>query len=214
MGKVMAMLFDLDGVVMDTEGQYTEFWDRMGQEYLGIDNFCASIKGQTLVQISGAYFKGKEQELKEIVARLDETERNMKYEFIPGADSFLELIRSKGIRTALVTSSNAKKMQNIYDRYPQFKSLFDAILTSESFTRSKPDPECFIKGMQLLGAGPDSTLVFEDSIHGLTAARGSGAVTVGLATTNPRSVVSTMSDYVLDNFLDYEVLRPVCPQLF
>lgn len=214
MNRITAMLFDLDGVIMDTESQYTEFWDRIGRDYLGTDNFCASIKGQTLVQITGAYFKGREQDIKEITAKLDETERNMKYEFISGAYAFLELVKAKGINSALVTSSNNRKMQNIYDRYPEFRTLFTAILTSESFTRSKPDPECFIKGMKILGAEPENTLIFEDSLHGLTAARRSGGITVGLATTNPRSVIRTMSDYVLDDFMDYEVLRPLCPQLF
>ena len=49
--KPIAALFDLDGVVLDTESQYTLFWDEQGRKYLGIENFCASIKGQTLAQI-------------------------------------------------------------------------------------------------------------------------------------------------------------------
>ena len=59
----MIILFDFDGVIADTETQYTEFWNRIGLEYLGIEEFGHTIKGQTLVQIFGKYFDGKIQEI-------------------------------------------------------------------------------------------------------------------------------------------------------
>ena len=55
----IAALFDLDGVVLDTESQYTVFWDNQGSKYLNIDNFCSLIKGQTLTQIYDKYFTGE-----------------------------------------------------------------------------------------------------------------------------------------------------------
>ena len=113
-------------------------------------------------------------------------------------------LKKAGIPTAIVTSSNNTKMSQVYKAHPQLHTMVDAILTSEHFTRSKPDPECFLKGMEVLGGTPGTTVVFEDSIHGLTAARAAGAYVVGLATTNSRETIEPLCDMVLDDFTDME----------
>lgn len=205
MSKIEAILFDLDGVLMDTEHGYTEFWDRTGEKYLGLRNFCTLIKGQTLKQIIGHYFDERLQDIPEIVAALDEFENNMPYEFVPGADEFLKGCREAGLKCAVVTSSNDKKMESLYMAHPNFKERFDFILTSEDFSKSKPDPECFIKGMEKMGVKPENTIVFEDSIHGLGAGRASGAYVVGLTTTNPADVVKRLADIVIDDFEGHNI---------
>ena len=196
----MIVLFDFDGVIADTESQYTIFWDRIGKEYLGLENFGLTIKGQTLVQIFDKYFKGKIKEQEEIVPALNAYEKNMSYDYIPGAYEFLQELRSKGIRCAIVTSSNDIKMSNVYASHPELPELVDAILTSEHFSKSKPDPECFLKGMEVLGGSPEETIVFEDSFHGIAAGRASGAFVVGLATTNKSEALTPLCDMVIDDF--------------
>ncbi len=204
----MIALFDLDGVVMDTESQYTYFWDKMGLKYLGIENFCRLIKGQTLVQIFGKYFEGMDDEKGEIVSQLDDFERNMTYEYIPGAYDFMKALKAAGVPMAIVTSSNGPKMENVRRVHPELWELADKVLTSEYFSKSKPDPECFLKGMSLLGGTPEETYVFEDSIHGINAGKASGAHVIGLATTNPREVIEPLCEKVLDNFEN--VLQDFC----
>ena len=202
----MIALFDFDGVIADTETQYTVFWDRMGKEYLGLEGFGHTIKGQTLVQIFDRYFNGMIREQEEIVPQLNEFERNMTYGYIPGADAFMKELRAAGIPMAIVTSSNDIKMSNAYREHPELLELVDTVLTSEHFTKSKPDPECFLKGMEVLGGAPEDTVVFEDSFHGLTAGRASGAKVIGLATTNKREAIAPLCDMVIDNF-NYLSLR-------
>lgn len=196
----MIALFDFDGVIADTETQYTVFWDRMGKEYLGLEGFGHTIKGQTLVQIFDRYFNGMIREQEEIVPQLNEFERNMTYGYIPGADAFMKELKAAGIPMAIVTSSNDIKMSNAYREHPELLELVDTVLTSEHFTKSKPDPECFLKGMEVLGGAPEDTIVFEDSFHGLTAGRASGAKVIGLATTNKREAIAPLCDMVIDNF--------------
>lgn len=196
----MIILFDFDGVIADTETQYTEFWNRIGLEYLGIEEFGHTIKGQTLVQIFGKYFDGKIQEQEEIVPQLNEFERNMTYGYIPGAYRFLTELKEAGIPAAIVTSSNDIKMSNVYKAHPELPELVDKVLTSEHFSKSKPDPECFIKGMEMLGGTPEETIVFEDSFHGLKAGRACGAKVIGLATTNKREAIAPLCDMVIDDF--------------
>jgi hypothetical protein len=73
----------------------------------------------------------------------------MHYAFMPGAEDYIARLRSEGVKTALVTSSNDKKMRNVRRQIPQFDSLFDLVLTSEDFTRSKPFPDCYLQAAHL-----------------------------------------------------------------
>ena len=143
----MIVLFDFDGVIADTETQYSTFWDKTGMDYLGMKDFGHTIKGQTLVQIFAKYFDGMQKAQEEILPRLNEFERNMSYDYIPGALEFMKSLKEAGIPMAIVTSSNDVKMANAYKAHPELLELVDKVLTSEHFSKSKPDPECFIKGM-------------------------------------------------------------------
>lgn len=196
----MIVLFDFDGVIADTETQYTEFWNRIGREYLGQEEFGHTIKGQTLVQIFGKYFDGMDREQEEIVPQLNEFEANMSYDYIPGAQAFMKELKAAGIPMAIVTSSNDIKMSNAYKAHPELLELVDKVLTSEHFSKSKPDPECFLKGMEFLGGTPEETVVFEDSFHGIAAGRAAGAKVIGLATTNKREAIAPLCDMVIDDF--------------
>lgn len=198
--KLKAALFDFDGVVMDTEPQYTIFWNEQGIKYLGEKDFGRKIKGQTLNQIFEKYFPGMEKEQEQINRELNRYESQMTYEYLPGIEALLANLKRNGIKTALVTSSNEVKMANVYRVHPEIKEQFDLILTAEYFTRSKPDPECFLLGMQKFDATPGETIVFEDSFHGLQAGMSSGATVVGLATTNTRESLEGKAHYILDDF--------------
>ena len=64
-----------------------------------------------------------------------------------------------------------------------------------------------LKGMEVLGGTPEGTVVFEDSFHGLTAGRASGARVVGLATTNKREAIAPLCDVVIDDFTGFTLDR-------
>ena len=194
-------LFDLDGVILDTEGSYTAFWDDYGSRHFSEKDFGVKIKGQTLVKILGDYFP-EENERKAITDAINDFERKMSYPFVPGVENYIKSLKSIGIRTAVVTSSNLLKMENVYRRHPGFREMFDMILTSEDFSESKPSPYCYLKAMRLFGAGPEDCVVFEDSLAGLQSARASGAFVTALTTTNPEEVVRNYADLVIRDFND------------
>lgn len=194
-------LFDLDGVILDTEGSYTAFWDDYGSRHFSEKDFGLKIKGQTLVKILGDYFP-EENERKAITDAINDFERKMSYPFVPGVENYIKSLKSNGIRTAVVTSSNLLKMENVYRCHPGFREMFDMILTSEDFSESKPSPYCYLKAMRLFGAGPEDCVVFEDSLAGLQAARASGAFVTALTTTNPEEVVRNYADLVIRDFND------------
>lgn len=194
-------LFDLDGVILDTEGSYTAFWDDYGSRHFSEKDFGLKIKGQTLVKILGDYFP-EENERKAITDAINDFERKMSYPFVPGVENYIKSLKSNGIRTAVVTSSNLLKMENVYRCHPGFREMFDMILTSEDFSESKPSPYCYLKAMRLFGAGPEDCVVFEDSLAGLQSARASGAFVTALTTTNPEEVVRNYADLVIRDFND------------
>lgn len=195
----MIALFDFDGVVMDTEDLYTRFWKSLGNKYFKADNFGSAVKGQTLKQIFGQYVPDLNMQ-REIEEALDRFEHDMPFEYVKGADKFLKELKEAGIPTAIVTSSTMKKMENVFRSFPDFPDTVDMILTAECFTKSKPDPECFLIGMERLGGTPENTFIFEDSFNGLKAAGASGGIVVGIATTNSRESIMPLADHVLDDF--------------
>lgn len=204
--KAIAALFDFDGVVMDTESQYTVFWNRQGGKYHPeIPEFGRIIKGQTLAQIYGKYFAGKDEVQKEITAELNNYEKNMLYDYIPGVERFMKELRADGVKIAIVTSSNEKKMRNVYEAHPELKGYVDRILTAEMFARSKPDPECFLLGAEVFGTVPGNCVVFEDSFHGLEAANRARMTVVGLATTNPEEAIRGKATLVIQDFNGFSV---------
>ena len=203
--KCLVALFDFDGVVVDTEPQYTIFWDEQGRKYLSEEDFGRSIKGQTLGQIFGGHFAGMDEVQQQIVCDLNEYEKHMHFDFIPGVVDFMKALKEKDIRIAIVTSSNNLKMANVYREHPELTSMVDRILTSDSFTRSKPDPECFLMGAEVFEASVDNCVVFEDSFHGLEAARRAGMKIVGLCTTNSREAISGKANVVIDDFINFTV---------
>lgn len=198
--KSMAALFDFDGVVVDTETQYSVFWHKMGVDYLGMEDLEKRIKGQTLVYIYDTFFSGMDKEQQEITIALDRFEREMSFDFIPGVEAFVSDLRRNHVRVAVVTSSNDKKMEVVYRAKPEIRTMFDRILTAEMFTASKPAPDCFLLGMKVFGTTPETTYVFEDSFNGLKAGMASGATVIGLATTNPRAEIAPLCHHVLDDF--------------
>lgn len=198
---VKACLFDLDGVVFDTEPLYTLFWRNLDKRLRpNIDNFEHIIKGQTLVQIYDKYFAGEEKKQEEITAFVNEYEQNMSFNYITGFEDFVKDVRSKGIKTAVVTSSNLEKMQNVYNKHPEFKGYFDEILTSEDFEESKPSPDCYFKAAARFGVSPKECIVFEDSFNGLRSGIASGARVIGLATTNSMAEIEPYTKEVISNY--------------
>lgn len=203
----MVVLFDLDGVVLDTESQYTVLWNNIGKKYGDVGEIGRLSKGQTLTHILDTYFKGQTELQKHIIEELYEFEQNMSYAPIPGVMEFMKQLKAASVPMAVVTSSNKAKMENVYRHYPDFKDIVGHVFTSESFTRSKPDPECFLMAMHALRGTPEDTVVFEDSVNGLKAARASGATVVGLVTSNLREVVEPLSDYAINDFTSMSLDR-------
>ena len=202
--KPIVALFDFDGVVVDTEPQYTLFWDEKGKKYHPeIPNFGHHIKGQTLIQIYKQFFREPESLQDEITRQLLDYELTMHFEYIDGVVDFMKELREKGVKLAIVTSSNDAKMANAYREHPELKTMVDYIVTADRVTHSKPHPECFLLGAEMLGVEKDNCIVFEDSFHGIEAGNRAGMKVIGLATTNSAEAIAAKCALVIPDFTDF-----------
>ncbi len=206
--KPCGILFDLDGVLLDSEGQYSIFWEKMDKEHpTGVPDFASYIKGFHLTRILG-YFDNDEVR-KQVLGSLLEFERQKTFDFFPGALEFVGELRDAGLPIAIVTSSDRKKMQSLYSQHPEFPTLFDQIVTGDMVTKAKPDPECFLLGAQLIGVDIKDCVIFEDSRNGLIAARESGARVIGICTTLSGEVVRPLCDLMANAVRELSVQQVI-----
>lgn len=202
--KDIAALFDLDGVLIDTEGLYTEFWAATGKKF-GVPSptFAADIKGTTLKSIL-EYFPGDELKA-QVMQEIHDFEDTMRYRMFDGVSAFLQSLRDAGVPTAIVTSSDEVKMGCLFAQLPELRTMVDIVIDASMVTRSKPDPQGYLLAAEKLGVAPENCYVFEDSLQGLEAGRRAGATVIGLATTNPADKVLPLCDYLLPSFVDFTV---------
>lgn len=195
-------LFDLDGVVFDTEPLYTEFWRAVFERYYPNEpQLATAIKGQTLTWIYERYFADLPDLQNEITAELNMFERNMQFEYVLGFEDFIIQLHQLNVKTAVVTSSNKQKMLQVYTQYPNFKAHFDHVFTAEDFVKSKPDPYCYLLGASYFGVKPTECIAFEDSTNGFKSVIGAGIPLVGLATSNPIEVINQYTRVIIPNYL-------------
>lgn len=197
-----AALFDLDGVLIDTEPTYTRIWSDIESHFpTGYADFAYRIKGTTLPHILNTYFAPENHP--EVMRLLEQAEREMDYVLFDGVGDFLEALVRTGIPAAIVTSSGDDKMERLFASLPGFRDFFGEVITDSRVSRSKPDPEGYILAARSLGVDPADSYVFEDSFNGLRAGRDAGATVVALSTSNPSDTLVPLADDVIASFVGY-----------
>ena len=199
------VLFDLDGVLIDSESIYTEFWEDVDKVFpTNVADFAHIIKGSTLPKILNTYFPDKniQQQILEMISGF---EKNMRY--IPFAEAvrFVDELNDAGIECAIVTSSSLQKMENLYKQNPGFRDKFKAVITSDIVTFSKPHPQPYLLGAEALGINPKNCFVFEDSLSGIESGKAAGATVIGLATTLPMAEIKGKAHKTISDFAGFHI---------
>jgi beta-phosphoglucomutase len=186
---IEAVIFDLDGVIVDTAHYHFLAWSRLARE-LGFQLTEADnekLKGVSRVRSLEIILEmAKENKDDKEKRRLAEKKNgwfleylsNMKPEEIfPGVVSLIKELRERGLKVALASSSkNANTVVNLLG----IRQLFDTIVDGTMVTHSKPDPEIFLLTAELLDVAPSACLVFEDAAAGITSALSAGMACVGV----------------------------------
>jgi HAD superfamily hydrolase (TIGR01509 family) len=182
-GRYEAVLFDLDGVVIDTRQSVTAFWTAFAAEQgvtLTADDFNRHIFGvpavHTLKTLFPAIPRAQYEGLHE---RILDYETQLRYAEIRGAVALLRALKTAGIPTALVTSGETSKVAEVV-RQLALGGLFEVVVTAADIERGKPDPACYLTAAHRLGVATTRCVAFEDAVTGVRAAIGAGAFCVGV----------------------------------
>lgn len=190
MQKIKAVIFDLDGVIVDTAIFHYQAWKRLAQKF---GFFFSLEQNERLKGISRMESLEILLELGRIdITSEDEknrlaTQKNDWYrenilkmtpkEILPGVENFLKELKEANYKIAIGSSS--KNAGTILERIG-YDNYFDAVVDGTKITNSKPDPEVFLKAAKELGVKPEKCVVFEDAHAGIEAAKRANMKAIGV----------------------------------
>jgi HAD superfamily hydrolase (TIGR01509 family) len=128
----------------------------------------------------------------------------MDYSEIPGAMAFIRVLKDKGIKTGLVTSSDDAKLEVVFRRMP-FDGIFDTVVSANRITQGKPHPMCYLLAAEDVKVHPSDCFVFEDSFAGIQSGNDAGMKVIGLATTHSATTIQDNVIKVITDFSDFTV---------
>jgi len=178
---IKAILFDLDGVLIETEKETFEFYKKYLAKkkiYLQNEDFFYKI-GRKSAEFWNDVLTPDQKKLVD-TEKLTQLKRRLfinkpaKYvKKIPGGKQLLSKLRSKGFQTALV-SQNEKAMVESVLRWLQIRTKFDVVLSIDDITNKKPHPEIYLLAAKKLNVRPNECLAIEDSKDGVQAVKSAG----------------------------------------
>ncbi|WP_158293087.1 MULTISPECIES: HAD-IA family hydrolase [Kribbella] len=184
---IEAVVFDFDGLLMDTETTLVESW-RAEWQWHGLeldveDGFFPGHGGDTLEmhdeKLAAAVGPGYDRERSQArrLAHRDELHRTL--DFRPGIHEWLREARELGLRIAIASSSARPWVVGHLERVGAV-GLFDLIVTGDEVSMHKPDPEIYLLALKRLGLDGASAVAIEDTAHGVAAAAAAGMATVAI----------------------------------
>jgi beta-phosphoglucomutase len=211
-----AFLFDLNGTMIDDMGYHLHAWYDIIVGELGADLTIEEVKDQMygksqeiLVRIFGDG-KFSAEELDNITFRKERQYRQAfrpHLDLLPGLFNFLERAREKKIKMAIGSASIPYNIDFVVDNL-KIRHYFEAIVSADDVSRSKPDPETFIKAARRLRVDPRSCVVFEDVPKGVEAAFNAGMKAVVVTTTHEMSEFQRYNN-IIGYISDFSELAPM-----
>ena len=202
-----AVIFDMDGLVLDTEASYFIAWQQAAAQmgYVLSDEFCLTL--------SGLHYQHVEQRLKELcgvdfdLQQFNRLSGDYWFQFVrqqgisvkKGFFNLLKMLRSKKIPFALATNSGRANALECLE-FANIQTVFSTIVTRDDVKRGKPDPDVFLLAAKLLNVPITQTVVIEDSLTGVQAASLSGAYSVFIPSVLPVDKIAVdIADYFLND---------------
>lgn len=206
----LALIFDMDGVLIDSNPWHREAWAEFNRRY-GLETteeMHQFMYGKRNDAILRGFF-GDQLDSEEIASRGAAKEAlyremvggRLEEALVPGIRQFLEEFAA--VPKGVATNAEPPNVDFLLDR-AGFRGYFDAVVNGHQVVNPKPHPEVYLRASELLGVSPANCIVFEDSHSGVEAARSAGMRVIGLHTTHGNLHGTAMG---VDNFLSEELRR-------
>jgi beta-phosphoglucomutase len=204
---IKGVLFDLDGVLVDSEAFICKAAMMMFKE-LGVktkpEDFHPFMGMGENRYIGGVAEKhGIEVDIEKVKSRTYEIYNKIshgKLNPLPGALELISFCRGRGLKVALATSTDKVKMEISLKEIGLSNSTFDSIVTGQDIVNKKPFPDIYLKASKSLGLKPFECLVVEDAVSGIKAAKAAGCKCLAVTTSFYSSKLNE-ADWICDSLL-------------
>jgi sugar-phosphatase len=195
-----AILFDMDGVIVDTRHSVIAFWEALATTYritLTSADFDQHIHGCPATYTLDTLFpRLSSQARRAFLTELASYEDGLSYTEVPGATTLLRTLRRHHIPTALVTSAEQRKVSEVL-RQLGINGMFIVQVTAGDIQHGKPNPECYLQAARYLQQPPAACIVFEDAINGVKAAVAAGTLCIGVQAMSAASALRQAGAYAV-----------------
>lgn len=213
MPQIEAIIFDMDGVIIDSEPIHLEIVKEINRK-LGLNIADAELQSyvgsSTLEMWADIVQKYHLEQSPEILAQKTKSLITNHYKSskgLPAVSGVIELIKAvhqTGKRVGLASSSSMEHIDIVLQNL-NLKSYFAFKVSGAELPKSKPDPMIFQKAAELLATNPKSCLVIEDSFNGVTAAKAAGMICIGFKNDHSGNQDLSKADLVIDNFETFDI---------
>jgi len=213
-----AVIFDFDGVVIDSHEAHERSWFALADELdrpFTRETFVATFgqRNESILPLLGWAKEGDKARIQQLGDRKEtlyrEILRSEGIQPLPGVVALLEDLRAQGIPSAIGTSTPRANVECVLE-ITGLTVFFREVASAEDVTRGKPDPEVFLKAAEKLGVAPFACVVIEDARVGIRAAKAAGMKALAVTTTHPaESLAPEMPDRIEASLVpvDAEYLR-------
>jgi HAD superfamily hydrolase (TIGR01509 family) len=213
-GSFRAVIFDLDGVLADSE----PWWNQIDSQLLA--EYGVTYRGQYHRDVLGVNYRLAVEFYKEAFGLSAPTEELMRRRgeiavdffanrvgLFPSSKTVLEQLRQINLRLAVATSSVSASARPFLNRHG-LTAFFDVIVTGEEIERGKPEPDIYLRAAEKLGVPADACLVIEDALSGIVAAKAAGMRVAAIPDTRfvDARDYEKQADYLLRDLLEIPTL--------
>ncbi len=201
-----AFIFDMDGVIVDSESLWKNYEQIFLPKLIGKQRYVKikdHVLGNSVSAIYALAYKYDSKVSKEDFEHVYDTYAEEVYKnakIAEGLELFIEELKSLKYKIGLVSSSRKYWMDLVLNKLSK-KSKFEFVLSLDSrSTKPKPFPDGYLEAMRVLGSQPNSTIILEDSQRGIDAGKACGAFTICLKTYLPKGYSPEGADMCIKSF--------------